>query len=380
VGQWDQHGTHSDLHSEQGALPGEHPGRAKNPVIKVEDIAWLEFEKPDLQRAERFAHAFGFATAARTAHEVQLRGAYSGAPCVIIRRGARSRYAGAAFKAAESSDLLRLADATGATVKPLPESIGGLVVDLKDPSGASVRVVSDMHVLPGLETQPPHTFNLGGAVERANATQRPPWVPATVERLGHVVLQSTRYQETLDWYLQHLGLIVSDFKYFDGQRDKGPTMSFIRCDRGSLPADHHTLAMTLGPRNRYVHSAYQVSDFDALAAGGEYLLDQGYFRSWGIGRHIEGSQIFDYWRDPDGFLVEHFTDGDRFDSTLESGWSAMTASGLAQWGPPATADFMGVSPRRTDTFRELGSMVTALRTDNEFDLTRLRGLMKVARS
>ena len=84
-------------------------------------------------------------------------------------------------------------------------------------------------------------------------------------------------------------------------------MSFIRCDRGSTPTDHHTLAMTLGPRNRYVHSAYQVADLDALAAGGEYLREQGYHRSWGIGRHIEGSQIFDYWRDPDGFLVEHFS-------------------------------------------------------------------------
>ena len=42
------HGTHNDLHSEQGALRGEHPGRAKNPVIKVLDLAWLEFEKPDL--------------------------------------------------------------------------------------------------------------------------------------------------------------------------------------------------------------------------------------------------------------------------------------------------------------------------------------------
>ena len=41
-------GTHSDLHSEQGALSGEHPGRAKNPVIKVLDLAWLEVEKPDL--------------------------------------------------------------------------------------------------------------------------------------------------------------------------------------------------------------------------------------------------------------------------------------------------------------------------------------------
>ena len=144
-------------------------------------------------------------------------------------------------------------------------------------------------------------------------------------------------------------------------------MSFIRCDQGSTPTDHHTLAMTLGPRNRYVHSAFQVADIDALAAGGEYLRDHGFHRSWGIGRHIEGSQIFDYWRDPDGLLVEHFTDGDLFDCTLEPGWSPMTASGLAQWGPPATKDFMGLSPGR-ESVRELASMVSALREDNEFDL------------
>ena len=113
--------------------------------------------------------------------------------------------------------------------------------------------------------------------------------------------------QTLDWYLQHLGLIVSDFLYYPGQRERGPVMSFIRCDRGATPADHHTLAMALGPSNRYVHSAYQVADLDALAAGGEYLREHGYHRSWGIGRHIQGSQIFDYWRDPDGFLVEHFS-------------------------------------------------------------------------
>ena len=219
-----------------------------------------------------------------------------------------------------------------------------------------------------------------GATPRVNAPQRPPREPAQVRRLGHVVLQTTKYRETLDWYLNHLGMIVSDFKFYAGQRDRGPVMSFIRCDRGTDPTDHHTLALTLGPRNRYVHSAYQVCDLDALAAGGEYLLDHGYFRSWGIGRHIEGSQIFDYWRDPDGFLVEHFTDGDMFDNTLDTGWSEMTASGLAQWGPPASLDFLGVSPRRADSFHELGSMAAALRGDNEFDLTRLRGLLAVARS
>ena len=160
-----------------------------------------------------------------------------------------------------------------------------------------------------------------------------------------MVLQSTTYRKTLDWYLDHFGLIVSDFQYYAGQRDRGPTMSFIRCDQGATPSDHHTLAMALGPVNRYIHSAYEVSDLDALAAGGEYLRDRGYRRSWGIGRHIQGSQIFDYWRDPDGFLVEHYTDGDVFDNTVATGWAPFTASGLAQWGPPVTKDFLEIEPR-----------------------------------
>ncbi|MGN0065173.1 MAG: VOC family protein [Nocardioides sp.] len=375
----DAHGTHSDLHSEQGALTGEHPGRARNPVIKVRDLAWLEFAKPDLRAAERFAHAFGFTTSVTAPGETHLRGTDPGAPCVILRHGPRSRFLGPTFLAAAAEDLVRLANATGTPVRRMPESLGGAGVELTDPSGLPVRVVHGVHELEALPGQAPRTVNVGQEVLRTNATQRPPRVPAGVQRLGHVVLQSPRYREVLDWYLEHLGLIVSDFLFFDGQRHRGPTMSFIRCDRGSEPTDHHTLAMTLGPSNRYVHSAYQVSDLDALAAGGEFLLGEGYQRSWGVGRHIQGSQIFDYWRDPDGFLVEHFTDGDRFDCTLEPGWAPMTASGLAQWGPPVTKDFLGLAPGK-ESAAELRSMIRSLREDNEWDLERLRGLMKVATS
>lgn len=373
------HDPHTGLHSEQGGLAGEHRGRAADPIIKVHDLAWLEFEKPDLERAEAFAHAFGFSTALRTAHELQLRGTDPGSPCVLIRRGPRSRFVGPAFRAADPTDVLRLADAVGSAVVPLPESLGGIAVDLVDPSALGVRVVSGTFDLPALPAQAPLRFNFGHDAGRVNATQRPPRAPATVQRLGHVVLQTTKYRETLDWYLEHFGLIVSDFLYYPGQRARGPVMSFIRCDRGATPTAHHTLAMVLGPSNRYVHSAYQVADLDSLAAGGEYLLDRGYRRSWGIGRHIQGSQIFDYWRDPDGFMVEHFSDGDLFDNTLDVGWAPMTASGLAQWGPPATKDFLGSKPGR-DSLRELRAIVDALRADNEFDLSRLRGLLKVASS
>jgi catechol 2,3-dioxygenase-like lactoylglutathione lyase family enzyme len=371
-------GAHNELHSEQGALPGEHSGRSRNPVIKVADLAWLEFEKPDLDRAEAFARAFGFTILLRTPDELQLRGTDEGGPCVLLRRGSRSRFAGTAFRAADEVDVLRLADATRTTAKPLPESLGGLSVGLVDPSGLPVRVVAGMHDLPELTAQRPHVYNVGNQLNRTNATQRPPRRPANVQRLGHVVLQTTKYIEALDFYLDNLGMIVSDFLYYTGQRSRGPVMSFIRCDRGSTPTDHHTLALALGPASRYVHSAFQVCDLDALAAGGEYLRERGYFRSWGIGRHIQGSQLFDYWRDPDGFLVEHFADGDMFDNTLEPGWAPFTATGLAQWGPPVTKDFLGLNPSALP--HEVRSVMTALRDDNEFTLTRLRGLMKVANS
>lgn len=127
--------AHQDLHSEQGALRGEHSGRSRNPVIKVADLAWLEFEKPDLDRAEVFARDFGFSIAARTPDSLWLRGTFAGPACMVIRRGRTSRFIGPAFRTAEQADLDRLARATGADVRGADAPGGGKVVDLLDPSG-----------------------------------------------------------------------------------------------------------------------------------------------------------------------------------------------------------------------------------------------------
>ena len=85
---------HQSLHSETG-LPGEHPGRSRNPLIKTVGLAWLEFEKPDLARAERFLADFGFTVTDRTPEALVLRGTgrgrrAGGAP----RRQVRVRRAG----------------------------------------------------------------------------------------------------------------------------------------------------------------------------------------------------------------------------------------------------------------------------------------------
>ncbi|MDU9000713.1 MULTISPECIES: VOC family protein [Streptomyces] len=376
VNRADPQTPHQDLHSEQGALRGEHPGRSRNPVIKVADLAWLEFEKPDLDRAEVFARDFGFAVAARTEGELWLRGTFAGSPCMVIRRGRASRFIGPAFRAAERADLDRLARATGSTVRDIGVPGGGQSVALLDPSGLPVRVVHCAEQLPALPEQEPLILNFGTDHRRTNATQRPPREPSRIQRLGHVVLETRVFARTLDWYLDTLGMIVSDFLFLDGQRGRGPTMTFIRCDQGSVAVDHHTLALHLGPGTGYVHSAYQVTDLDAIAVGGEYLAERGYKRSWGIGRHIQGSQLFDYWRDPDHFMLEHFADGDLFSCDLEPGWAPMSASGLAQWGPPVTRDFLGANPSPA----KLREVMTALRGDNELDPARLLGLMKAMSS
>jgi hypothetical protein len=153
-------------------------------------------------------------------------------------------------------------------------------------------------------------------------------------------------------------------------------MAFIRCDLGSVPADHHTLALLLNPVPGYVHSAYQVADLDEVATGAEYLRGRGYRHSWGIGRHIQGSQVFDYWRDPDGAMFEHYTDGDLFDASVATGWASMAASRLSQWGPKATRNFLETgSPESI-----VGAIKALADRGNEIDFATLRGLIKALSS
>jgi catechol 2,3-dioxygenase-like lactoylglutathione lyase family enzyme len=339
----------------------------------VAGLAWLEFEKPDLDRAERFGTDFGFTVSDRTTESLVLRARQAGSACLVVRRGPQPRFTGVAFQAAARNDLDRLARGAGEAVTAHQ---GGHAVQLGDPSGFPVRVVYGLPELPALPVRAPLPLNFGPGPARVNATQRPARRPAEVQRLGHVVLGTTRFLAALDWYLDTLGLIVSDFLYLDEQRDRGPAMAFIRCDLGSVPADHHTLAMLLQPRSEYVHSAYQLTDLDEVAASGEYLRERGYRHAWGVGRHIQGSQIFDYWRDTDHLMFEHYADGDVFDSSAEPGWAPLSVSGLAQWGPRATAEFTGA--------RDPGMVVAAIKAlrdkGNEIDLRALRGLIKAMSS
>ena len=62
---------------------------------------------------------------------------------------------------------------------------------------------------------------------------------------------------------------------------------------------------------------------------------------WGIGRHILGSQLFDYWHDPDGCQFEHYADGDLFTADYETRYSPFEPGSIWAWGDDAPAEMRG---------------------------------------
>ena len=84
-----------------------------------------------------------------------------------------------------------------------------------------------------------------------------------------------------------------------------------------------------------------MQSFDDLMLGHEHLVQAGkYQHVWGIGRHLLGSQIYDYWKDPWGRVHEHWTDTDVLN--IHNAPNLLSAEeGLSsQWGTPPPQEFI----------------------------------------
>lgn len=69
----------------------------------------------------------------------------------------------------------------------------------------------------------------------------------------------------------------------------------MHLDRGEDMVDHHCFFIYEGPKAHVHHTSFEVNDFDTQALGHDWLKERGYEICWGVGRHLLGSQIFDYW-------------------------------------------------------------------------------------
>ena len=314
-------------------LPARHP----EPTAKAIELTHLVFERPDLEQAEAFLVDFGLVVVSRSADLLYLRGTAPAAYCYRVHRGPAARFVGLGLAVGRRDELERLSRLEGASaIARAPHPGGGECTVLRDPSGFVVEILHERRRVEALPVREPLALNVGSVVRRINDGQRAPARPPEVIRLGHVALEAAHYQATAHFYTRHLGFIPSDVQVLP---DGSPAVAFMRLDRGETPTDHHTLALVQGLLPKYNHSAYEVVDADAVGMGQRVLRERGYRHAWGIGRHILGSQIFDYWSDRLGDKHEHYCDGDVFTADAPTGVSPVSREGMAQWGQPMPASF-----------------------------------------
>lgn len=309
-------------------------------VIKVRELAYGRLRSPDLDAEEEFLTAFGMTRAARTANALYMRGTDPFHHIHVTEKGDPA-FLGFAWYAASEEDLQKVAKLPGASgIEHTDEPGGGLRVRLQEPNGYTIEVIYGQQAVWPIQVVRQPLNSAAAPLNRAGAVMRYRQGPSRVKRIGHAVMGTPRNQETVRWFRETLGLVCSDDVYA-GTKDN-IIGQFSRVDAGDEYVDHHAFFCMKNERTGLNHFSFEVQDIDDVFIGHEYLAGRGkYEHMWGIGRHLLGSQVYDYWADPWGRVHEHWADTDRLN--VQNGGNLVSAEeGLrSQWGTRPPEKFIG---------------------------------------
>jgi catechol-2,3-dioxygenase len=185
-----------------------------------------------------------------------------------------------------------------------------------------------VHDLDGnrIELIVPHTpAGAQGAATSAQGAARP-------RHLGHIVLWSGQTPKQEAFYAL-LGFQVSDRTHIG--------MSFLRVNR-----DHHSIALarSVNGHTGLQHAAFDVGSVDDVMREYARLRDSGERCIWGVGRHGPGNNVFAYYKDPAGHIVEYYGD-------MEESPEGEIAEPRF-WGPEHKGDIWGVAGMPPMQFRD----------------------------
>lgn len=150
--------------------------------------------------------------------------------------------------------------------------------------------------------------------------------------LGHAVLWTPKVSEQEAFY-KLLGFQVSDRTHIG--------MSFLRCN-----TDHHSLALAASRNGRkgLQHLAFDIGNIDDVMREYARIRSAGAECIWGVGRHGPGNNVFAYFRDPAGHVVEYYGD-------METVESAEVAQ-VRYWGPEHKGDIWNLAGAPPVQFRD----------------------------
>ncbi|KAL2043004.1 hypothetical protein N7G274_004062 [Stereocaulon virgatum] len=315
--------------------------------IQLVRIGHVYYTHKDFHRAHSFLQAFGLTevkrlNAGQPNEKIYYRG-YGTEPWLYCSsKGEHDEFGGAAFVVESRKDL-----ETATRVVPNASKIyaladapgGGECVTVRDPlDGFPVHLVYGQTQREMTEDYEERAFNFPNQKHRpVNQVQRFHKGPAKVHKLGHFGMCVTNFAESLAFWTKHFNFKPSDLLHTPDGRD---ITTFMHLDRGLAFVDHHCFFIFQCPKSHVHHSSFEVFDFDTQVIGHDWLTKQGYENCWGVGRHILGSQIFDYWFDTSRFILEHYVDGDLVNCETPINRDVASPNGLHIWGPDLPPTFM----------------------------------------
>jgi len=294
----------------------------------VRSLLHYALEVPDQTVGQRFYQDFGLLDTAGRDDAVRLRPGPLDRVQVLLYGGPKKRLHHLAFAApgADYAATRRAAERYGAREVDPPAGApeGGFWV--RDPDGHPVNVRDEEPKPP--PPDPPLAMNSPGHAPRQVQRGAPPAdMTAAPRRLGHVLLFTPDLERQLDFYTRALGMKLSD------RCQK--IITFLRCS-----TDHHNLALLASPAPGFHHGSFEVGGVDEIAMGAVRMRERGWHPSWGLGRHVIGSNFFYYIRDPWGSFAEYYFDLDYIPESCAwepRDWPESDA--LYRWGPDCPAEF-----------------------------------------
>jgi catechol 2,3-dioxygenase-like lactoylglutathione lyase family enzyme len=149
-------------------------------------------------------------------------------------------------------------------------------------------------------------------------------------RLTHVLLFTRDVAKAIEFYTRVLGLRLSD--------KSSDNIAFLHGVHGS---DHHMIAFARSEAPGHHHFSWDVGSIDEIGVGAMHMLDKGFAKGWGLGRHVLGSNYFHYVRDPWGSYSEYSADIDYIPATCDwPGGDHEPGDSFYAWGPNVPEDFV----------------------------------------
>jgi catechol 2,3-dioxygenase len=296
--------------------------------LGIHSVDHFHFAVPDLAVAQNFYGEFGLDVGGKS-NLLTLKTYAHPHVWGTVGEGSRKKFGHISFGAFEE-DIERFADhlqAMGVKRLDPPPGIDSNGLWFHDHDGNLVEIKAAEKSSPNEKTH--FSFKSAGPGERG-ASLRSVTPRTRPRRLAHVLLFTRDVRKAIEFYTRVLGMRLSDHS--------SDNIAFIHGIHGS---DHHMIAFARSEAPGDHHFSWDVGSVDEIGAGAMHMLDKGFAKGWGLGRHVLGSNYFHYVQDPWGSFSEYSADIDYIPVTCD--WPAgdhLPDDSFYAWGPNVPEDFV----------------------------------------